>query len=343
MSHQRTGGLLILLIWLTAPLSLASAETTDELYEKAKLEQALTVYTGGGPAAAQAMATAFEKRFPGIRVTARGDFSNVLDADIDRQLLAKQVTTDFVHLQSIGDFYRWDRASALMHFKPEGFDQVFPSMKEKHGAWVAVNAIPLFYGYNSEKVSEQDVPKSARDFLKPLFRGKVVSVYPAADDATLFRFYLIVQKYGWEYMKDYMANDPYFIVGHRDVAARLRSGEAWVSFDVSAGQGGPLKSLIPEKERTPVFFVAGAILKGAPHPNAAKLFLTWLMSKEEQEREPRRYSPRADVAPPPGMPALTSDVFEIGYRDFLANGARIADLRKRFEHFTGPVVNRSSR
>jgi len=27
------------------------------------------------------------------------------------------------------------------------------------------------------------------------------------------------------------------------------------------------------------------------------------------------------------------------YRDFLSNEAQIVELRKRFEHYTGPVVN----
>ena len=76
-----------LLVLLTSgPLSAARAETIDQLYEKAKLEKALVFYTGGGPAAAKAAADAFEKRFPGIAVTAKGDFSNVLDSEIDQQL-----------------------------------------------------------------------------------------------------------------------------------------------------------------------------------------------------------------------------------------------------------------
>ncbi|HUP07721.1 MAG TPA: ABC transporter substrate-binding protein [Caldimonas sp.] len=342
MARQRIGGLLLSGLMLVTPFSRASAQGVDELYESAKLEKALTVYTGAGPAGAKAMAAAFERRFPGIVVTARGDFSNVLDADIDRQLAAKQVTTDVVHLQSLGDFHRWEGTGALLHFKPAGFEQVLSSMKDPDGAWVALNAIPLLYGYNPERVREPDVPRSALDFLKPEFRGKAVSVYPSADDATLFCLHLIVQKYGWDYMARYMANDPYFIVGHRDVAARLRSGQSWVSFDVSSGQAATLRSLLPENDKTPVFFVAGAILKDAPHPNAAKLFLTWSLSRDQQEKEPRRYSPRTDVAPPPGMPPLTSDRFETGYGEFLGDATRIAELRRRFEQYTGPVVNQAT-
>src|SRR6516225_1874176 len=172
------------------PLSALRAETLDELYEKAKAEKSLVFYTGAGVAAAKATAEAFEKRFPGISVTGKGGFSNVLDSEIDQQLKDKKVTTDFVQFQTIQDYRRWDKAGALMHFKPDGFDQVLAPMKDKNGAWVAVYAIPMSYGYNSEKVQEADVPKSALDFLKPQFRGKVVTVYPTDDDATLYNFRL---------------------------------------------------------------------------------------------------------------------------------------------------------
>src|SRR6516162_2937165 len=270
------------------PLSALRAETLDELYEKAKAEKSLVFYTGAGVAAAKATAEAFEKRFPGISVTGKGGFSNVLDSEIDQQLKDKKVTTDFVQFQTIQDYRRWDKAGALMHFKPDGFDQVLAPMKDKNGAWVAVNAIQMSYGYNSEKVQEADVPKSALDFLKPQFRGKVVTVYPTDDDATLYNFDLIVGKYGWDYMKKYMANDPYFIQGHRDVAARLRSGEHFLSFDVTQG-GGNLKVAMSQADKTPVFFTAGGILKNAPHPNAAKLLLTWMLSKGASQ--PRRLFP----------------------------------------------------
>jgi len=254
-----------------------------------------------------------------------------------------------VQFQTIQDYHRWNKAGALMRFKPEGFDQVLPAMKDKSGSWVAVNAIPLFYGYNPDKVQEADVPKSALDFLKPQFRGKLVTAYPADDDATLYDFDLIVQKYGPRYTTKYMANQPYFIQGHRDVAARVKSGADSISFDITNGSqtngpgpGGNLKIVMSAKDRTPVFFTAGGIFKNAPHPNAAKLFLTWMLSKEQQGRIPALYSPRRDMPPPAGLPPLTSPRFANGYRDFLGDGTRPAALRKRFEALTGPVTNKAT-
>jgi len=345
--RQTTDALSLLIVFLAAAVSAARAETIDQLYEKAKVEKALVIYTGLGPGAAKALADAFEKRFPGIAVTAKGSFSNVLDTEIDQQIKDNKVTTDIAQLQTIQDYSRWVKAGDLIRFKAEGFDQVFAPMKDKDGAWVAVNAVPLFYGYNVDKVQEADVPKSALDFLKPQFRGKIVTAYPTDDDATLYLFYLIVDKYGWDYMKKYMANDPYFIQGHRDVAARVNSGTDWISFDSNkvfdmSGQGSKVKTVMSDKEKTPVFYTAVGILTNAPHPNAAKLFVAWMLSKEQQGHNPALYSPRADIPPPAGQPPLTDSRFANGYREFVGDGTRLLALRKRFEAFTGAVVNKAT-
>ena len=337
-TYRLAFSLFVIVAWV--PLSAVRADTIDELYEKAKVEKALVFYTGAGSGAAKATAEAFEKRFPGIAVTGKGGFSNVLDQEIDQQLKDNKVSADFLQFQTIQDYRRWDKAGALLHFKPNGFDQVLSSMKDKNGAWVAVNAIPMFYGYNAEKVPQASVPKSALDFLKADFRGKVVTVYPTDDDATLYNFHLLVQKYGWSFMRKYMANEPYFIQGHRDVAARLRSGASFVSFDNSALPGGALQIAISEKDKTPMFFTAGGILKKAPHPNAAKLLLTWMLSKERHN--PAFYSPRTDMPHPAGMPSLTDSRFANGYRDFLGDGRQLPALRKRFEALVGPIINKAT-
>lgn len=341
----RLSALLFASVVLT-PLA-ARAETLDQLYEKAKAEGALTIYTGAGPAAAKAGAEAFEKRFPGIKVEAHGGFSNVLDLEIDKQIKDKKVTADYVQFQTIQDYYRWDKAGELLRFKPEGFDQVYPTMKSKNGAWVAVNANPLFYGYNPEKVKDADVPKSALDFLKPQFRGQLVSAYPNDDDATLYDFALIAQEHGAAYLTKYMASQPYFAQGHRDVAARIKAGDSAVSFDISNGSQGPgpgggLKLALPTKDKIPVFFTAGGILKHGPHPNAAKLYVSWLLSTEVQGKNPALYSPRRDVAGPQGLPPLTSKQFANGYRDFLGDGKRVAEIRKNYADLVGPVVNKAT-
>jgi ABC-type Fe3+ transport system substrate-binding protein len=72
--------------------------------------------------------------------------------------------------------------------------------------------IAMPYMFNTQHVKEGDVPNSANDFLKPIFNGKNVTPYPADDDATLWLFTKVVEKYGWGWMDKYMATKPKFIL-----------------------------------------------------------------------------------------------------------------------------------
>ena len=77
----------------------------------------------------------------------------------------------------------------------------------------------------------------------------------------------------------------------------------------------------------------------APHPNAAKLYLTWFLAREQQSRL-GSFSSRVDVPPPEGFQPLASYKIANNYREFMTNDKLVADLRKRFEGYTGPPANK---
>ncbi len=323
----------------------ASAETIDQIYEAAKAEKTLVLWGAGPTAGYETAARAFEQKFPGVTVSLMGGFSNVLNAKVEEQLRANKVETDLLIFQTVQDFVSWNKRGLLLHFKPEGFETIRAGAKDKDGAWIAVNTNPLFYGTNTEHVMPDDVPRSALDFLKPQFKGKLISAYPGDDDATLYDFHTIVRKYGWSYMDRYMAQQPKFIQGHLGVARSLGSGESDASFDNSVSstnavkrEGGKIALTAPEADPLPVFFTSAAILKDAPHPNAAKLYVSWFLSKEQQSRT-GVYSARGDMPPPAGLMPLASYRLADRYLKFVTNEKRLVALRKRFEKYTGPVTN----
>jgi ABC-type Fe3+ transport system substrate-binding protein len=328
---------------LSAPPS--RAQSLDDLYAKAKSEGAFAFYVGGPTAPWEARAKAFAEKYPGIKISVGGGFSNVLDQKIDQQIAANKLEVDAAILQTIADYVRWKREDRLMAFRPPGFDKMDAAFKDKDGTFWAtmVNVVP--YMYNTTKVPATDVPDSALDFLKPEFHGKIVTPYPADDDVTLWVFYHIVQKYGWGYMDKYMAAKPNFIQGHLGEQRSIGTGQNLVTFDsildITSGlkrEGMPVESHIPTGDALPIWPLSGAIFKGAPHPNAAKLFLSWLLEPEQQSKLPT-WSPRSDVPPPAGYKPILSYNVANDYREFLTNQAQIAELRKRFEGYSGPIVN----
>src|SRR5580700_9381262 len=147
-------------ISVTAAAS-AAAQSLDDLYAKAKDEGAFAFYVGGPTAPWEARAKIFEDRYPGIKITIGGGFSNVLDKKIDQQLAAGKLEVDAAVLQTIADYVRWKDEKHLLTFKPPGFDKMDAAFKDRDGTFWAtmVNIVP--YMYNTEKVAAADVPNSA--------------------------------------------------------------------------------------------------------------------------------------------------------------------------------------
>jgi ABC-type Fe3+ transport system substrate-binding protein len=324
----------------------ARAQSLDALYDKAKSEGSLVFYAGGPTAPWDAAIKDFSARYPGVAVSVTGGFSSVLDKKIDAQIAAGKLDPDLAIFQTLQDFVRWKQQGALLEFKPQGFDKIDASFKDANGAFVAVQINAHTYAYNPNLVKPEDVPRSALDFLKPQFKGKVIACYPAEDEASLYAFYSIVQKYGWSYMDRYMANQPNFIEGHLGVTRSIASGENLVTFDTIASISMDQKNLglaqavaFPDSDPLPIWPLTAAIFKSAQHPNAAKLFLSWYLSPEEQAKT-GNWSPRSDVPAPYGWKPILSYKFVNNYREFLTNTKRFEELRKRFEAYTGPVKNK---
>lgn len=331
---------------LMATLPQAAAESMAELYEKAKREGALVFYAGGPAAPYQKLVAAFEQVYPGVKVSYTGGFSNVLNERIEKQLAAGKVEVDMAFFQTAQDFVGWKKRGVLLNFHADGVDKSMPVFRDADGAFTTAKVTGVAYAYNTRLVAPADVPKSALDFLKPQFAGKIITCYPHDDDATMWAFHVIIQKYGWEWMDRFMANKPNFVQGHLGVARSIASGESLVSFDATTttvsglkATGAPIALAFPDEDPMPFFTLTTGIFKDAPHPNAAKLFLNWYMSAEQQAGGIGVFSPRTDVAPPDGFKPLSSYRAALEYRDFVSNEPLMNELRKTFEAYTGPVVN----
>jgi ABC-type Fe3+ transport system substrate-binding protein len=321
----------------TAP---THAQSIDELYQKAKLEKTLVLY-GAGPAGShERWIKEFEQRFPGVTVTFTGGLSTALNKKIEAQFANQKVETDLAILQTIQDFAKWKKTGAMLPFKPPGWDAIDEAYKDEDGGFVTVSVNAITYAINTQRVTADDVPKSALDFLKPVFAGKLITTDPTDDDAALAVFNSIVQKYGWSYMDKYVAQKPVFVTtGHAAVSEAIASGDKLASFDSTSTtwrlmrEGKPIKAVFSRADATPVFLVGAGIFKAGPHPNAARLYLTWLLAKEQQSRS-GAFSARSDVAPPAGLEPLSSYNIDRGYRNLVTDEARVADLRKRLATYT---------
>jgi iron(III) transport system substrate-binding protein len=94
-------------------------------------------------------------------------------------------------------------------------------------------------------------------------------------------------------------------------------------------QGHPIKTLYPSDG---VFVIASptSVIKGSPHPNAAKAFAEFMITPEVQKEFPAfgNFAARTDVAPPKGAPGLdTIKIIPVDY-DYIKQQTSV--IKKKF-------------
>ena len=284
----------------------ASAETMEQIYAKAKLEKSLVLYAGGPVSNYEPLAREFEQKFPSLTVTITGGFSNVLNQKIEQQFSENKLEVDMVFLQTAQDFVRWNKQGRMLHFKPESFNAIDPSFRDKDGAFIVWYVGTLSYAYNTQALKPESVPKSALDFLKPEFRGKMIACYPHDDDATLYIFYTLMKKYGASYIEKYLANQPNWVQGHLGVSRSVAAGTDLVTIDATTSTvlnlkkaGQPIEYAFSKVDPIPVYY---------PPPASSRMRrIPMWPSLHELDFAARAAKPHRDIfsrTTPPPLPEL---------------------------------------
>jgi ABC-type Fe3+ transport system substrate-binding protein len=323
-------------------------KSLEQLYREAKAEGgALTVYAGGDTATQQdGNKAAFEKAFPGITLDIVVDYSKFHDARIDNQLTTATLVPDVVQLQTLQDFPRWKREGVLRCYKPAGFSRVHPAFKDSDGAWTGIFVDAFSTIYNDDKTGAA-APASARDLLDPRWKGKIVSTFPNDDDAVLYLYKVIVDKYGWDWLRRFVAQDIAWVRGTQEPADRVEAGTAAVALGtdgmLTPADGVRTRFVLPKNDPFMAWAQRAAIFKNAKHPAAAKLYLNWWLDKQTQS-DFYMWSVRTDVTPHAGYrpiwdyPNANLD----GFDTFMADRALVECFRQQLTLYVGEVTGAPS-
>lgn len=225
----------------------------------------------------------------------------------------------------------------LEPYRPNGADQLAPGAMAADNTWTGFTALPMVIMYNTELVSPEEVPQSWADLADPKWRGKIAMPDPAKSGSAYTSLVTMLEAAGrgdaaWDLVKDIIANTA--ILGSSTAAPKgVNDGEYALAITHEEGgakykaAGGPVDFVYPS-EGTSAVPDATAILKGAKHPNNAKLFVDWTIKKETQEQivaTLKRRSVRLDVNPADGLPP-TSEIKLVDYDMDFASGEREAIL-----------------
>ena len=167
---------------------------------------------------------------------------------------------------------------------------------------------PMTVIINTSSVKPNEEPVSWLDLLEPKWKGKIATQDPV-QGLQSYIWYVIMTRdkaLSPDYFDAFARQDLLFSMGGpadlvRDVARGIKplgAPASAVGAIPVVQEGGPIK-LLTLKEGFPVSPLPFAFLKNAPHSNAAKVFMNWLLSPEGMKLftdTAQTYSFRKDVA-----------------------------------------------
>ena len=292
----------IFLISLLAALSLSSstfAAAIDTLIDGAKRESELVYYASMNLSEANAVIGAFEKRYPFVKVKLYRTGSEKLLTRVLTEARAKKSLADVIQTVEFS-MHIFNRNGILARYLPQA-DGLFPKEFKEHGAWTTVYYNAYVTAYNTQLVAPRGLPKTYEDLLDPKWKNKLMMEGTKAEwFAGMLQ--IMGQEPGLDYMRALAKQQPSPREGHELLAQLVAAGEG--VFDINI----PAASVERMKERgapidwialgpVPSVMVGAGISSQAAHPNAAKLFLEFVLSREGQKlmRTPGRLVARSDL------------------------------------------------
>ena len=172
-------------------------------------------------------------------------------------------------------------------------------MKDVDNQWVGVYVGTLGFATNTEWLAANpgvDAPTSWDDLLKPEFKGQVMVAHPSSSGTSYTALATILQlrgeEAGWEYLNQYADQISQFTKSGAAPAKFVGQGEAAVAIVFSHDivneiENNKLPLVLTFPQEGTGYEIGGmAILKGAKHPQAARLWYDWALTPEAQALGP---------------------------------------------------------
>ena len=288
-------------------LPLARAGSSPEVIEAAKSEEVVSFYTTMTLSQSKKVVDKFQKKYPFIKPELfRGGGDEVLNR---------------IQNEARGGLYAWDvvstRGDSVLTLEDAKLIAAYRSpetkfidrdMVDDEGYWTAYYVNPYVLGYNTNLVTKDQVPKTYEELLDDKWKGGKISI----DDSAYGFLAGLIRAWGKEkavdYFKKLAAQKPVVMRGNTNRVQLTMAGEypliiAYApTIQRETSLGHPM-DWVP-LEPAPVQVNPMMLAAHAPHPNAAKLFIDFLLSKEGQKMLVgfRRIPVRSDVdADPPRL------------------------------------------
>jgi iron(III) transport system substrate-binding protein len=292
------------LLWLQPP-SAAS------VLVEAQAEGAVRILGNADADAVAPLIAAFRRQHPQVQVVYEDLQSSALNQRFLADAVARQPEVDIV----------WSSAMDLQaRLINDGHAQAYASPHKPalppEALWkdmgYGITAEPVVLVYNRQAIAPDRVPRTHRALEQllaggdPALRGRVTTYDPAQSDVGYLYLTqdLAATRDTYALWRALAANDPVLAATTAQMVDAVAEGRAAIAYNVVGSYASEraeaddrLGVVLPE-DYTLVASRTAFIARDAPHPNAARLFLDWMLSREGQTLLAREWLPpvRTDMA-----------------------------------------------
>jgi len=286
---------------VAAIANYTGADRQKVLEDGARKEGALLIYTTGTQI--QPLIDRFKQKYPYLRAELARAPSIDVAAKVLEEYSAGVYLADAFELAAHGLLVPREQGILQPFTSPDAANYE-PSAVEPGRHWISVREGYTGIGFNTQKISTTEAPKTYLDLLDAKWKGRMAISSLSVTAANWVGTMIVTQGLGLEFVRKLAQQQirPYRVTA-RAVANLMISGEVALSpttylshVEASRAQGAPLAWNAPGP--VPVTDTSVAVAAKAPHPHAAMLLVDFLLSREAQliYRELGYFSSRTDMA-----------------------------------------------
>src|SRR5581483_4545053 len=320
----------------------APEPVTPQLVDAAKKEGKVVYYTAIDLKVAQGLAKNFEKLYPGIAVQVERTGSERIFQRLAQERANKIYAVDVLDGSDQALFVTWKKQGVLEPYIPAEAMQWPAGQRDPDGTYISVRFTLMPIGVNTNLVKPADAPKSFADLLDPKWAGKIVKAHPSYSGGIVTSTFQTAKALGWDYFARLARQKVLQVQSATEPPKKLALGERAVSADgleymhIRMKEDGAPISIVYPSEGTPFIPGCEAIAKNAPHPNAARLFMSFMVSRDTQQYLADNAGLRSfhpDVKLKPGVTPLSQ--IKLLPSDPEAQEAATEEIKKKYSEYFG--------
>lgn len=236
----------------------------------------------------------------------------------------------------------------LAPYRSPASQGIADTFKDPDGYWTGFSARLRVIVYNTDKVRAADAPRSVLDLADPRWKGQVAIADPRFG-STSFHVAALYVELGDERADDYFrrlkANDVKVVDGNSVVRDMVARGDVMVGLtdsddvNVAIEAKQPVTMVLPDQTGigAPVMPNMVSLIAGAPHPDAARRLIDYLLSPEVEralaDSDAVQIPLHTGVAGPRNIPSIAT--FKPMTLDYSKAAARVEDVTSRLASILG--------